>query len=83
MKNVLFSTLLLQTVLAASDASEIEVGDKKYKTLREGGQVNNILMGSALNLRHESDWQYKQAMEREYDIVTAENACKWGSIRPS
>ena len=41
------------------------------------------MMGSALNLRHISDSSYSQTIAREYDIVTAENACKWGPIRPN
>ena len=80
MKGIIFNTMLLKAVLAAS---ETEVGEKKYKTLRAGGEVNNLYMGSALNLRHESDSKYTQTIAREYDIVTAENACKWGSIRPN
>ena len=40
-------------------------------------------MGSEFNLNNWSDETYKQIFAQEYAIGTAENACKWGSIRRS
>ena len=52
-------------------------------TLREAGQAKGVMMGAAFNLNYISDSNYANTFLTQYGIGTAENACKWGAIRPS
>ena len=61
----------------------IESFVKTATTLREAGLAKGVLMGSEFNLNHKDDATYEDIFGAEYAIGTAENACKWGAIRPS
>ena len=41
------------------------------------------MMGAALNLNHKSDANYTKTAAQQYDVITAENACKWSAMRPT
>jgi endo-1,4-beta-xylanase len=53
-------------------------------TLRAAADKRGIWMGSCGNKGHlGSDPQYSEVLGQQYSLVTAENACKWGALRPS
>ena len=57
-------------------------------SLREAAKAKGIFFGTALNTAHitgtaSGDADYRQIAEAQYDLVTAENACKWGETEPS
>jgi endo-1,4-beta-xylanase len=51
-------------------------------TLRSAAKGRGIHMGAAINAGSLSnDGSYKAKASEQYDLVTAENACKWGGIQ--
>jgi len=55
-------------------------------TLRDASAKHGIYVGSARNYqysRNPSDPLYNSVINSEYNLITAENACKWGAMRPS
>jgi len=48
--------------------------------LREAAQKKGIYIGTAINSQHLADSQYTSTAIANFNLATAENACKWGSI---
>jgi len=54
------------------------------QTLRQAAQSTGVYVGAIRGYSYStSDQMYNQVINREYDLITAENECKWGSLRPS
>ncbi|MCA1613957.1 MAG: endo-1,4-beta-xylanase [Acidobacteria bacterium] len=53
------------------------------QTLREYADRAGVLVGAAVEPRLLSEPQYAATLAREFNMLTAENALKWGAIRPS
>lgn len=53
------------------------------QTLREHADRAGVLVGAAAEPRLLSDKQYATLLAREFNMLTAENALKWGAIRPN
>jgi endo-1,4-beta-xylanase len=72
MRNFCLSTLALSLHLAS--------GTKDNNiTLREAASRRGIFAGAAVNVFHlGDDAPYKALAQAQYNLVTAENACKWG-----
>ena len=54
-------------------------------TLREAAEPHHIYVGAATNaiaLANATDPTYKRLEQSQFDIVTAENACKFGPLHP-
>ncbi|HEV3469470.1 MAG TPA: endo-1,4-beta-xylanase [Pyrinomonadaceae bacterium] len=52
------------------------------QTLREYADRAGVLVGAAVEPRLLSEPQYASTLAREFNMLTAENALKWGTIRP-
>jgi endo-1,4-beta-xylanase len=52
------------------------------QTLREYADRAGVLVGAAVEPRLLSEPQYASTLAREFNMLTAENALKWGAIRP-
>ena len=53
------------------------------QTLREYADRAGVLVGAAVEPRLLSEPQYASTLAREFNMLTAENAMKWGGIRPN
>lgn len=51
-------------------------------TLREAAAKKGIFMGAAVNTGISRDATYKALAQKQYNLATAENACKWGATHP-
>eukprot|EP01060_Flectonema_neradi_P012284 TRINITY_DN19155_c0_g1_i1.p1 TRINITY_DN19155_c0_g1~~TRINITY_DN19155_c0_g1_i1.p1 ORF type:complete len:357 (+),score=84.26 TRINITY_DN19155_c0_g1_i1:64-1071(+) len=52
-------------------------------TLRDAGERTGRFIGTAVNYYHEQqDVQYPTVVEREYNLYTAENSCKFSETEP-
>jgi len=53
-------------------------------TLRQAAQGKHFYMGSAVNAGtlHSGETLYNQTLTAQYNLVTAENGCKWGATEP-
>jgi len=68
-------TILLVAIVAPSLAQQ---------TLREAAQGKHVYMGSASNYGHlQQDPTFASVIAQQYNLVTAENACKWGATEPN
>jgi endo-1,4-beta-xylanase len=52
------------------------------QTLRERADRLGVLVGAAVEPRYFSEPEYAATLAREFNMLTAENALKWGAIRP-
>eukprot|EP01083_Nonionella_stella_P196393 722679_1 len=51
--------------------------------LRQAAQKAGVMVGAALNYNYlRQDKQYATVGAQQYDLVTAENGCKWGATEP-
>ena len=58
-------------------------GFRADMTLREAAAPTGVRIGAAYNYNHGgSDMSYKAVSEREFDLFTGENACKWSATEP-
>ena len=55
----------------------------RAQTLREYADRAGVLVGAAVEPRLFSERQYAATLAREFNMLTAENALKWGAIRPT
>lgn len=70
--------ILIVTVLAF--APSLTYGSEAT-TLRDAAAKRGIYVGAAVNAGHlGGDSAYKALAQNQYNLVTAENACKWGPI---
>ena len=54
------------------------------KPLGETGTERDIFIGTAANYNDlDSDVDYASVLGKQYDLITAENACKWSATEPS
>ena len=54
------------------------------KPLREAATERDIFIGTAANYNDlQSDSDYASVLGKQYDLITAENACKWSATEPS
>src|SRR5215207_8915219 len=53
------------------------------QTLRGYADRSGVLVGAAVEPRLLSEPEYASTLAREYNMLTAENALKWGVIRPT
>ena len=54
------------------------------KSLRESAEKRGVYIGTAVAMTPlEKDPLYRRILEREFNIIVAENAFKWSSIRPA
>ena len=54
------------------------------ESLREAGSKRGIFIGTAANYGYmQNDNDYKTTLSKEYNLITAENACKWSATEPS
>jgi len=54
------------------------------QSLRSAAQHTGVYVGAIRNYQAStSDATYNRVVDNEYDLITAENECKWGSIRPT
>jgi len=54
------------------------------QTLRQAAQHTGVYVGAIRNYQDsQQDSTYNSVLNSEYSLVTAENECKWGQIRPS
>lgn len=53
-------------------------------TLRDAAEGKHFKVGSAANAGRLSsnEAQYNNTLAQQYNLITAENACKWGAIQP-
>ena len=53
------------------------------ESLRKLADKKGIFIGAAVNVGHlESDREYKEVLQREFNMVAPENAMKWSKLRP-
>ena len=52
------------------------------QTLREYADRAGVLVGAAVDPRLLEEPEYAATLAREFNMLTAENALKWGAIRP-
>ena len=53
------------------------------ESLRELADKKGVFIGAAVNVSHlEKDSEYKEVLQREFNMVAPENAMKWSMIRP-
>lgn len=57
-------------------------GSVRAQTLREYADRAGLLVGAAAEPRLLSEPAYASTLAREFNMLTAENALKWGAIRP-
>jgi len=71
----MLTTLLVLSFLSLSLAQN---------TLRGAAQGKHFYVGSAANAGHinSGENQYLTTLANQYNLITAENACKWGAIQP-
>jgi len=54
------------------------------QTLRQAAQGKHFYVGTASNLQHiNQDNTYATTLSQQYNLVTAENECKWAAIQPN
>jgi len=54
------------------------------QTLRQAAQGKHVYIGSASNYYHlQQDSQFATILNQQYNLVTAENGCKWGATEPN
>ena len=53
------------------------------QTLREYADRAGVLVGAAVEPRYFSEPKYAETLAREFNMLTAENVMKWGTLRPS
>src|SRR5919199_2850839 len=53
------------------------------QTLREYAERAGVLVGAAAAPRLLEEPEYAATLAREFNMLTAENALKWGTIRPA
>src|ERR671921_1556315 len=53
------------------------------QTLREYADRAGVLVGAAVEPRLLEEPEYAATLAREFNMLTAENALKWGGIRPT
>src|SRR5215212_8838351 len=53
------------------------------QTLREYADRAGVLVGAAVDPRLLEEPEYAATLAREFNMLTAENALKWGAIRPT
>src|SRR5918997_4000803 len=58
-------------------------GDCLGQTLREYADRAGVLVGAAVEPRLLEEPEYAATLAREFNMLTAENALKWGAIRPT
>jgi endo-1,4-beta-xylanase len=71
--------------VAAAFAVLITAGGARWcpaQTLREYAERAGVLVGAAAEPRHLSEPEYAATLAREFNMLTAENVLKWGTIRP-
>lgn len=69
-------SVLLAAAVASGAAAEV--------TLREAAKARGLFVGAAGNTGHlKGDAEYAAVLAKQYNLVTAENGCKWGAVRPS
>ncbi|HYO63792.1 MAG TPA: endo-1,4-beta-xylanase [Pyrinomonadaceae bacterium] len=54
----------------------------RAQTLREHADRAGVMVGAAVEPRLLSEPEYASTLAREFNMLTAENALKWGAIRP-
>ena len=69
---------LAVTLLLASSGVECVAQSLRRKADRAG-----VLVGAAVEPRLLSEADYAATLAREFNMLTAENALKWGAIRPT
>ncbi len=73
MKGVVSSVLLLTAGAVVGSA----------QTLRDYADRAGVLVGAAVEPRYFSEAEYARTLAREFNMLTAENVLKWGTLRPS
>jgi endo-1,4-beta-xylanase len=53
------------------------------QTLREYAERAGVLVGAAVEPRLFAEPEYATTLAREFNLLTAENAMKWGAVRPA
>ncbi|HEV2862151.1 MAG TPA: endo-1,4-beta-xylanase [Pyrinomonadaceae bacterium] len=76
-KKALCTAAAFALLLAGSRASCLS------QTLREYADRAGVLVGAAAEPRLLSEREYAATLAREFNMLTAENALKWGAIRPT
>lgn len=69
----MFRGLLVTSCATAALCSE---------TLREGAAKHGIYFGTAINHGMLNDAAYTALAKKQYNLATAENACKWDALEP-
>jgi len=52
-------------------------------TLRNAALGKHFKIGTATDVGYLNDNQYKTVLAQQYNLVTAENSCKWGATEPA
>ena len=73
----------LRTAAALAVLSSAAGAAARAQTLREYADRAGVLVGAAVEPRLLSEPEYAATLAREFNMLTAENAMKWGTIRPS
>lgn len=79
---VVFASAVVAAGAAAASEDSVPATATTSSTLRAAASRHGRFFGAALNAGHlSSDAAYSSLAASQYSLVTAENACKWGSIR--
>ena len=77
-------SLIIGSLLLISNLSYPALALAQNQPLRASADLRGIRIGAAVAMtpfRSESD--YQDTLKREFNIIVAENAFKWASVRPS
>jgi len=77
-------SLIVGAVLLVSSMSYPDFALAQNQPLRASADLRGVRIGAAVAMtpfRNESD--YQDTLKREFNIIVAENAFKWASLRPS
>ena len=76
--------ILLSLCFILTVGSSVVKEPEGINTLRFGAQAHGILIGAAVDaLPLKEDVTYAQALAREFNIVTPEDAMKFASVHPA
>lgn len=78
--------MMVKTILRTAAALVLTMtvgGACLGQTLREYADRAGVLVGAAVEPRLLEEQEYAATLAREFNMLTAENAMKWGAIRPT